>query len=249
VIGLLPQPGGSSANEGEVVQRLRSGLVQEFEHELSADAIEVAGATDDVEPEVASLKVKVALDLDVAEATDLTVEVIGPPTPQRVVLADLAHTTATTDPVVAIPWIEELSPEPERGLVWVRVEDVLFDNREVVIERGRGWDREEGQPERGESRGDDEFAHDASLGDEPSPKATLPQRRRGVKAKKLDADVLLRRRPRSISRRTIALHAKQQRPAPHPFADKPEGRAIPRHPGGLALPVIEVPSRSRRAEV
>jgi hypothetical protein len=96
-----------------VIQRLRSEPVQELEHEPSGDPIEVAGAADDTEPVVADVGLKVALYLDVAEATDHTIEVIGPPTPQRVVWADLAQTTVTTDPDIAIPWIEELSPEPD----------------------------------------------------------------------------------------------------------------------------------------
>jgi hypothetical protein len=111
-----------------VVQRLRSEPVQELEHEPSGDPIEVAGAADDIEPVVADVGLKVALYLDVADATDHTIEVIGPPTPQRVVWADLAQTTVTTDPDIAIPWIEELSPEPERGFVRERLEGRYFEN-------------------------------------------------------------------------------------------------------------------------
>ena len=183
----LPQPGGlrgifrPSADEGEVVQRLRSGLVQEVEHELSGDPVEVAGATDDVDPEVVLLNV--APYLHVAEAADLTVEVIGPLTVQRVVRADLAQTTATTDPVSAILWIEQLSPEPERGFVRVRVEDLLFDNREVVIERGRGWDRKERQPEYRESRGQAERAPRMPSSEDGRDRPTLTQRRHGVKTR------------------------------------------------------------------
>jgi hypothetical protein len=56
--------------------------------------------------------------------------------------------------------------------------------------------------------------------------------------------VLLRDRPRSIS-----TCLRQQRHGFHLSADKPEDRTITRHTDGLGLPVIEVPSRSRRAEV
>jgi hypothetical protein len=68
-----------------------------------------------------------------------------------------------------------------------------------VIERGRGWDREEGHPERGESRGPDQLAHGClpwtmerlSYADPSS----------GAAWRQDEPRFLLRHRPRSISLR------------------------------------------------
>ena len=78
-LGLHP---ASSADEVELVHRLRSALVQVAVHELSGDPIEVTGAAEDIQSVVVCAKV--ASDPDVTEAADLTIEVIGPPTPQLV---------------------------------------------------------------------------------------------------------------------------------------------------------------------
>src|SRR5215203_6962867 len=92
----------SSADKRELIQRLRSGLVQVFEHPLSGDAIEVPGAAGDVEPRVVAPNV--APVLDVARATDLTVEVHDPSAPQHPARPNLAPTAVTADPVVVIQW-------------------------------------------------------------------------------------------------------------------------------------------------
>src|SRR4051812_45463675 len=130
----------SSADEVELVHRLRRAFVQVAVHQFSGDPIEAAGAADDVQSGV--VWPNAATDLNIPEATDLTIEVIGPPTPQSFVWPDLAQTVVTTGPVVAMVWVEQLSLEPERLLAWQLMEARLFKDPEVVIERGRGWGRE-----------------------------------------------------------------------------------------------------------
>ena len=93
----------------------------------------------------------VAPVLDVARATDLTVEVNDPPTPHRLVRPNLAPGMVTTDPVVVIEWIVEPSPDREYALVRQYVEARVFENREMVIERGEGRDGERGGAERRET--------------------------------------------------------------------------------------------------
>ena len=83
-----------------MIQRLRSGLVHVLEHPLTGNSIEVAGAAGDVEPGVVGPNV--APVLDVARATDLTVEVNDPATPQLVGRQDLAPSVVTSDPVVVL---------------------------------------------------------------------------------------------------------------------------------------------------
>src|SRR4051812_10838940 len=157
LFGLNPS---SSADEVELVHRLRCALVQVAVHQFSGDPIEATGTADDVQSRV--VWPNAATDLNIPEATDLTIEVIGPPTPQSFVWPDLAQTAVTTGPVVAMVWVEQLSLEPERRLAWQLMEARLFKDPEVVIERGRGWGREQGDAERRDHAGHYQLTHEVS---------------------------------------------------------------------------------------
>jgi hypothetical protein len=103
----------SGDDEVVLVDRLRCALVQGADLPLAGGPIEVVGAPDDVEREVGRPEPDVATVFDVAEATDVTVEVKGPLTLQCVACREmlegalgLALAAVATDTVVAILRIE-----------------------------------------------------------------------------------------------------------------------------------------------
>jgi len=133
----------------------RSLVADRVDQHLARDAVEVMGAAGDVEPLVAATS-EITAHGNVAESSDLTVEVDVGAALGGVVLV-LALTPIAADLVAAVVRIEELFLEHELGAPHDVARDRPRDHAEVMIERSRGGDGEQGG--RCEYTGDDELAH------------------------------------------------------------------------------------------